>query len=73
MTQTYTSYEDFYKHNFFEEHSNHWNRVLHFIGINALYFFLLVSIITMDWTYLILSLISFPIFSAIGHKLIERN
>lgn len=66
----YKNYEDWYQNDFHVEHKHYLNRLLHFIGINAAYFFLFVAIVTFSWKMLLLSLVSFPTLSVIGHKII---
>lgn len=73
MQEIYKNYEDWYQNDFHVEHKHYVNRLLHFIGINLFYFFLFVALITLSWRVLLISLLSFPIFSAIGHKIVEKN
>ncbi len=69
----YKTYRRWYQNDFVVEHSHYLNRLFHFIGINMLYLFLIAAILKFESRLLIASLLSFPILSVIGHKIIEKN
>ena len=72
MKKKYDSFADFYRF-YLSEHSNPWNRRLHFLG-TGLFFFALIWIISTDnWSFLWLPWVCGYLFAWCGHFFIEKN
>lgn len=70
--RAYSTFKDFYPY-YLSEHSNKWNKVMHFIG-TSLFFVTLTICIYFANPWLIFSVIVTPyLFAWIGHFFIEKN
>jgi hypothetical protein len=70
--ERYKSFSTFFPF-YLKEHSNPFNRALHFIGSSLALGFLLAFISSTHWICLVGALVSGYFFAWIGHFLIEKN
>jgi hypothetical protein len=70
--KTYNTLNEFWPF-YLSEHANLVNRRLHFIGSSFALIFLAISIINLDWHFLLAGLFSGYGFAWIGHFVIEKN
>lgn len=69
----YKDFEDFFKRDFLVDHSHKWNMRLHFLGIHLWIIGTLIGIFTFSPLYVLLSPLTFGVFSAIGHWGFQKN
>ena len=72
MEKRYTNFKDFYPY-YLSEHSHKTTKLLHFIGTSISLYFLFSFFRTLDFVYIILSLLSGYGFAWISHFFIEKN
>lgn len=68
----FNSFKAFYPY-YLSEHSDPWNRWLHFVGTSLALCFLLMTIFSRDLTYLGFAVLSGYFFAWIGHFFVEKN
>lgn len=70
--RAYKSFKEFYPY-YLSEHSNRWNKVMHFVG-TTLFFIALGFTIYLANPWLIFGIVVTPyLFAWIGHFFIEKN
>ena len=72
MEKRYTNFKDFYPY-YLSEHSHKTTKLLHFIGTSISLYFLFSFFRTLDFVYIILSLLSGYGFAWVSHFFIEKN
>lgn len=68
----YKSFWSFYQY-YLTEHSNRFNRNLHFVGTGIVIALFLLGIIQMDWTFFAAIPFAGYGFAWVGHFFIEKN
>lgn len=68
----YSSFNDFYPF-YLSQHKNQTNRRLHFVGSLSAIIILILSVITLNFKFLILSPIVGYAFAWVGHYFYEKN
>ena len=72
MEKRYTNFKDFYPY-YLSEHIHKKTKLLHFIGTSISLYFLFNFFRTIDFVYIILSLLSGYGFAWVSHFFIEKN
>ena len=68
----YKSFKEFYPY-YLSEHANKYTKLLHFIGTSVGLIMLINFLISFNFLFLLLALISGYAFAWIGHFFIEKN
>ncbi len=71
-TQDFQSFSEFWPY-YLSQHSKRGTRWLHFIGNTNLFFWLIVSVINLNWKICVFAIVSSYGIAWIGHFFVEKN
>lgn len=72
MEKEFKTFQEFYPF-YLSEHNNAGTRILHFIGTTFFFIFIIVTIFTMNFWYLLGAILIPYLFAWLGHFFVEHN